>query len=276
VSLFDAAFRTARRLRLNDNRILRGVVTSVPPLERWLHEQWNRRQHLVPAEDLEAAYRAALRYLAERHGSDGLGDYLEFGVFRGESLLCMQRALVAAGLPYVRLIGFDSFEGLPESLDPGDTAMRGEGRVPWKPRSFYSRYEATRTALTQGGVDWERTVLVKGWYDKTLVPEARAQLGLGSISVVMIDCVLYSSTALALAFCAPLIREEAVLVFDDWEAGEVAEHNLGEKAAFEEFLVEHPEFVAREIGEYTHWEQEVPTKARTFAVERRPAPAAGA
>ena len=104
----------------------------------------------------------------------------------------------------------------------------------------------------------------------------RQQLGLSSIGVVMVDCVLYSSTRLALAFCGPLITDEAVFVFDDWGAGEVAEHNLGEKAAFEEFLAEHPELAAHDIGGYIHSQQAVPTEARMFAVQRRPTPDAGA
>jgi O-methyltransferase len=276
MSVFDAAFRTARRMRLNDNGFIRRAVTAVPPLEHWLHEQWNMRQHLVPADELLVAYGQALDYLAQRHGPDRVGDYLEFGVFRGESMLCMQQALEAAGLSRVRMIGFDSFEGMPESMEPGDTAMRAEGGVPWKPQSFYSTYEATRRALTKGGVQWDRTVLVKGWYDETLVPEMRQRLGLSSIGVVMVDCVLYSSTRLALAFCGPLITDEAVFVFDDWGAGEVAEHNLGEKAAFEEFLAERPELAAHDIGGYIHSQQDVPTEARMFAVQRRPTPDTGA
>ena len=32
----------------------------------------------------------------------------------------------------------------------------------------------------------------------------------------MIDCDIYSSARTALDFCGPLIRDRAVLVFDDW------------------------------------------------------------
>ena len=63
MSVFDAAFRTARRMRLIDNGFIRRAVTAVPPLEHWLHEQWNMRQHLVPADELLVAYGHALDYL---------------------------------------------------------------------------------------------------------------------------------------------------------------------------------------------------------------------
>ena len=50
-----------------------------------------------------------------------------------------------------------------------------------------------------------------------------------------------------LAFCEPLIRQQAVLVFDDWHASGLADKGLGEARAFAEFLQAHPSLVAEEL-----------------------------
>lgn len=75
----------------------------------------------------------------------------------------------------------------------------------------------------------------------------------------MIDCDLYSSTLEALKFCAPLIHEHAVILFDDWFP--LAEQAMGEKKAFDEFLADHPDMSARDLGSYD-------ATARVFAVLR--------
>src|SRR3978361_40807 len=54
-------------------------------------------ERLIPEEELQRKYEEALRFLAQRHGAEVLGDYLEFGVFHGASLACMHRALKAGG-----------------------------------------------------------------------------------------------------------------------------------------------------------------------------------
>ena len=65
-----------------------------------------RPETLVPTEELARVDRHALAHL--RESAPPVGDYLEFGVFRGDSLLCMERARREAGLSF-RLFGFYSF-----------------------------------------------------------------------------------------------------------------------------------------------------------------------
>ena len=67
----------------------------------------------------------------------------------------------------------------------------------------------------------------------------------------MIDCDIYSSTKIALDFCAPLIQEQAIIFFDDWNSCNLAAQNLGEKLAFDEFLNKNPDLTAEELGSYT-------------------------
>lgn len=246
--VMSIALRGFRQGRLDD--VTRFLADRLPGrLRRRLKATLTRAETavgrptlLVPPEALEARYSTAIRGLLERHGAHALGDYLEFGVYVGTSLGCMDRALKGHGLAGTRLFGFDSFEGLPEAARTDDEGLWGE------PGRWSSDYENTVNNLTRQGVDWSRTILVPGWYDETLTAELRRQHAMVHAGIIMIDCDLYSSAKVALDFCAPLIRREAVIFFDDWE--DVEDRDLGEKRAFREFLDEHPDLVAQDLGGY--------------------------
>ncbi len=160
-------------------------------------------------------------------------------------------------------VGFDSFEGLPAGID-ADYAATG-----FQPGDFASDERTAREYLTGQGVDWKRVTLVKGWFEETLTSDFAAQHGIRNVSVIMVDCDVYSSAKTALHFSAPLIRDAAVVLFDDWWPDELGSRDLGEKRAFDEFLQTHPEFSARELDSY------YPKAAKVFLVSRRPKPAAG-
>jgi hypothetical protein len=194
---------------------------------------------LVNETELRPHYRNALQSLLETHGPEGIGDYVEFGVYRGNSLLLMYDELLRAGLDHVRLFGFDSFAGLP-SDDEGF----------WEEGSFSADYERVVRALNQRRVDQRRVALVKGFFSDTLNDEFLAKHNLRRVSIVMIDCDLYSSAKQALDFCRPLLDGEAIIFFDDWNP--LANKNKGEKRAFEEFLRENPVFEAEAIGDYSY------------------------
>ena len=85
---------------------------------------------LVPEDSFCDCVRQAVAKLQELEPSERLGDYLEFGVSRGTSMACTYSTLRHAGLNHMRLIGFDSFEGLPmphtgATVRPGSTWARG-------------------------------------------------------------------------------------------------------------------------------------------------------
>jgi O-methyltransferase len=210
---------------------------------------WTNWTPLVPERELFECCQGAIGRLRER--GHEFGDYLEFGVSRGTSMACMHRILVTQGMDQVRLIGFDSFEGFPPGAD-------AEG---WPEGDTASSLNATRRYLSEHGVRFDRTTLVKGWYKDTLNRETRQRLGLKKASLVMIDCDIYSASRAALFFCEPLIVDHAVILFDDWgwreEVGEV-----GQKEAFDELLGAFPELTAEPLpGYFKH--------ARVFLVERR-------
>ncbi|HEA65402.1 MAG TPA: hypothetical protein ENI07_01060 [Desulfobacterales bacterium] len=66
----------------------------------------------------------------------------------------------------------------------------------------------------------------------------------------MIDCDMYLSAKEALNFCVPLIQDRAIFFFDDWNVLRLADRNLGEKRAFDEFLAANPHLTAKEFSSY--------------------------
>ncbi|KAJ8601640.1 hypothetical protein CTAYLR_008922 [Chrysophaeum taylorii] len=130
--------------------------------------------------------------LAIAAASAGDGLVLEFGVYYGRSLRMLRDLM-----PHAELHGFDSFQGLPEPWD---------GR---EPAGSYS---------TGGEVpdDVPGARMHVGWFDRTLPPFLEAHRG--PISLVHLDCDLYSSTATVLSAIGPRLDPGAVLVFDDFLA----------------------------------------------------------
>jgi O-methyltransferase len=212
------------------------------------------RRRAVPEGPFRQVLHRGLQQMIDRHGRNGIGDYLEFGVYNGTSLTSTFRETEAMGLRQMRLFGFDSFQGLPEAAATDD-----EGK--WKPGAWRSELEFTEAVLDAEGVDRSRTFLVPGWFSETCNPETAHRYNITKASVIMVDCDIYTSTKEALDFCAPLIKDQALILFDDWNTGDLAAKNLGERKAFEEWLAESGCFRAEPFGTYR-------VKSETFMVTR--------
>jgi predicted O-methyltransferase YrrM len=248
-----------RTLRLN--HALNYMIDFVPKCVQNLLEvqklryKMVNRPRLVPEQALSDKYREVLLLLAERQGASSLGDYLEFGVYNGTSMICMNKVLEELGFDNVRIFGFDSFEGLPETAAKDD-----EGS--WHQGQFCCDYEFTRKVLDFEGVNEDRVFLIKGWFSDTLNDQLIRTHNITKASVIMIDCDMYLSAKEALSFCAPLIGKEAVILLDDWYSGNnLADRNLGEKRAFDEFLSKNPDFKTEELNSYCE-------NAKIFLVSR--------
>jgi len=140
---------------------------------------------------------------------DGL--WLEFGVFSGTTINAMSQ--FAPGLVY----GFDSFEGLPEDWREG------------KPKGRYSRDGELPQVR-------ENVRLVKGWFDETL--PAFLSEHPGPVSLIHVDCDLYSSTRTVLNLLRDRMVPGTILVFD--ELFNYPGYERHEIKAFYEFLKEGP------------------------------------
>lgn len=206
---------------------------------------------LVPTEEFTRCMHDAVGELLEGRAETTAFTYLEFGVSRGTSLACVDEVLRGASEEPARIVGFDSFAGLPSEAE----------REGWLPGMYRSNVRATKRYLRKRGVDLERVVLVRGWFDDTLTPATRSSLGLDRVDLVMVDCDIYSASRKALEFALPLVLDRAIVVFDDWgwreDAGE-----RGQKEAFEEALAAHPALHAASRPSYL-------PQARIFMVTHR-------
>jgi O-methyltransferase len=143
------------------------------------------------------------------------GDYLEFGVFRGETFRNAIRAAqqayraTAHGRFPGRFVAFDSFQGLPQ------VGSMGDGVNP------YARGE-----FSAARAEFERTLgrlpphvqveVVEGWFADSLTAATAERLRLGRAAFVNIDCDLYESTVPVLRFVTPLLQTGTLVYFDDW------------------------------------------------------------
>jgi O-methyltransferase len=174
----------------------------------------------------------------------GHADYLEFGIFKGYTFWYAQRSANRLQLYNMRFFGFDSFTGLPEiSIDDetdNDEFYKGQ---------FLCSKDNVVDALNRHGVDWRRTFLIEGFFDKSLAPEKKAGYELGRISIALIDCDLYSSTVEVLQFLGDLLTDGSLLLMDDWNCfGKSNER--GQRRAFAEFISNSPELSAEELFSY--------------------------
>ena len=215
---------------------------------------WKAKERLVRPEEFRPVLDRHIAALLKTRPADQFGDYLEFGVYNGVSMSVAHAAIQAAGLKDTRLIGFDSFEGMPEGEKQDDAGVFTGGQL-------YFDEASARANMRRLGVDLDRVTLVKGWYDDTLNDATVARLGLKRTSLVMIDCVIYPSTVAVLRFIEPMIGDSAVLIFDDWARRDTHLKGQGQKRAFDEFLAAHPEFATTDLGEF-------PPHAKLFEIRR--------
>jgi len=178
--------------------------------------------------------------------SDGpVGDYYEFGLFRGYTFLQAYSHTQSLGINDPHFYGFDSFEGLP----PADGIDEADGRF-FEGQFACSRAEVEKN-LIDNGMDTARTTLIEGFYEDALTEALRSQHNFRAASVVLLDCDYYSSTRTAMLWMQPYIKAGTVLLFDDWFSySEGEDKQLGQQKAFDEFLQENLQYRAEPLWEF--------------------------
>jgi Methyltransferase domain len=177
-----ALMKAGRRVTPHQLANLRSALSYLE-LGRWLNDI-NAAPQLV-ADDY-ALFSLALSKIS---GNKPL--YLEFGVYAGRSMRWWSQHLPQQG---ANLIGFDSFEGLPEDWRPGFSA--GQFATGQPPR-----------------IDDQRVSFQVGWFDDTL---PKFQVPDHDQLIINIDSDLYSSAATVLQWAEPYFQPGTLIYFDEF------------------------------------------------------------
>lgn len=160
------------------------------------------------------------------------GDYYEFGVFKGYTLLYTYKLALKHGFTKMRFFGFDSFCGLPKISNYNDTREFFQGEY------FYT-LEKVKNNIIQHGGNIDKFYLIQGFYSDSLKKSIIKKYRMGKIAVVNIDCDLYESTKDVLEFIKDLLMPGSIVIFDDWNISS-NNNSMGERRAFKEFMNKYP------------------------------------
>jgi O-methyltransferase len=150
-------------------------------------------------------YRSVIEHEALDRGPM---NYLEFGVYRGDSVSWW---LAAISHPDTRFVGFDTFTGLPERWRPTEPAghFNANGAIP--------------------DIKDSRCSFEVGLFQDTL-PAFVARTNLSGRLIVNLDADMFTSTFFVLATLAPHFKCGDLIFFDEFSCP------LDEFRAFEEFV----------------------------------------
>ena len=156
------------------------------------------------------------------------GNIIECGSYQGGSAIFM--AGVAQNfLPNVKVIGFDTFEGMPESNHSIDAIFGGE----FKNTDFD---ELNKFVISKNLINLR---FVKGLFQETINNELN---NIGPIALLHIDCDINSSIKYCYSSLKDLLVEGAYIVFDD----PLNSNCLGALEAVEENLIKEDDLNAEQ------------------------------
>jgi len=193
-------------------------------------ERWKHLSYEVLGEPI--FYAEIMKYV---EFNKLIGDYAEFGVYKGASFISSYNAAARLRLPQMRFFAFDSFRGLPHSVNPNSAQ-------PFQAGAFAASRDIFEKALKQARVNLERVVILPGWFNESLSPKVKVEHRLTRVAVAWIDCDLYVSTVPVLEFLVDVLEEGAILVFRDWYCYR-GDRNQGEQRAVKEWLAQYPDVV---------------------------------
>ncbi len=121
--------------------------------------------------------------------SDVNGSICEFGVFQGYTL-----KLLSMKNPTKKIIGFDSFDGLPEN---------------WRPGFLKGEFKTTIPDFSEHNIS-----IFKGLFNETIPQYIESNHE--PIALLHVDCDLYESTVSVLEALWSRLAPNAVIVFDEY------------------------------------------------------------
>tara|TARA_B100001250_G_scaffold65148_1_gene51604 strand:- start:18603 stop:19403 length:801 start_codon:yes stop_codon:yes gene_type:complete len=172
------------------------------------------------------AFRWAAAYVVKNQIS---GDYLEFGVWKGNSFIEAFNQIeeysdmfysptstlgksdmsIENTFKNMRFHAFDSFEGLSASTTGNEPLQYFEGNYKAEEEVFLNR-------LKEAKLDLSRVTTTKGWFNESLTVDTAKNISLKDVAIAYIDCDLYEPALDSLNFITPYIKSGTILVFDDW------------------------------------------------------------
>ncbi len=190
-------------------------LKTSPPLSTWIYDFTRKYIYKDPRAEF-------FQSIVNMSRIDG--DTLEFGVYRGTSFAWLWKFLSSTHTP--RLIGFDSFRGLPSS----EGGIMVEGAYSDTDIMYVQRL------MFNIGADTTRYELIQGLFQHTLNVHTKEDRGITTASIVHIDCDLYESTVLVLDWITDLCVPGTIIILDNWFSFRyTSDINQGERKAFNDW-----------------------------------------
>ena len=141
------------------------------------------------------------------------GDYLEFGVCRGTSIIHACTSISKHDLK-IRVFAFDSFQGLSEleSVDvPEDWDQRYKRQSDWSTDKIRKQFACSLQTVRENLREFDFIHYHEGW-----IPTRFHEVADKSFSFVHIDVDLYRPILESFQFFYPRLIPHGIMVFDDY------------------------------------------------------------
>jgi len=211
-------------------------------VEKILDSTFYDRIAQVRVETLNRRYLAIQEIADYLTGAQINGDYIEFGVFKGNTFAyaCNRFSNLFPGMKFVAC---DSFEGLPDitGIDKTDGYSSNFSK-----NEFSCDENVFIRNLKRKGVKMDKVTIIKGWFSETLTEKTGKKIYPSQVAIAWIDCDLYESTVPVLNFLSSRISPGSVIVFDDWRCYR-NNPNFGEQLACSEWLKNNPQIKLSEL-----------------------------
>jgi len=143
---------------------------------------------------------------------EGPFSVLEFGTSAGYSFVKLLYATQYLGMSEVVTVhGFDSFEGLPETVDPRDAELSLDGDR-WVAGEYRADYQTLHDYCSRRFRNFR---LHKGYFEDTLTPSLLAVLMHDQPILVWIDADYYTSGRAVVERLLPVLPTGCVVYFDE-------------------------------------------------------------
>lgn len=180
------------------------------PKIRYKSDAYRRLQNALSYDCKEQWYDTIMAHL---RNCQMQGDYYEFGVFQGRSLVYAWYFAKNYGLNDMHFYGFDSFAGLPDSkIDKtSDFTRFDEG-------NYSCGMDSVINNLKARDVNLNDITLIPGYYKDSLNKLTKQKLRDSKAAVILIDSDIYESAMQALEFCTDYIQDGTIIMFDEFYA----------------------------------------------------------